>query len=90
MTESRTKVVVEISGGMIRKVYCSEPRVDVTIVDWDTEGCPPGSRYLQSINIDEQRTAEAFVYPLETTCPEALEDSETLTVLQAAGEAAWL
>jgi len=89
MTESRTKLVIEISRGIVRNVFCDQHGVEITIVDWDTEDCSPGSRYLHRISGDEQRTAQALVYLQETTCPEALENTDTLKALEAAGKAKW-
>ncbi len=33
------RIVVNVSGGVVQDVYCSDPQADLTVVDWDTDGC---------------------------------------------------
>jgi len=42
-TRPRPRVVVNVSGGMIQDVFCTDPEaVDILIADWDTQGSEPG------------------------------------------------
>ena len=38
-----TKIVIEVSGGMVQAVYCDAPEVTVVLVDWDTDGGEPSN-----------------------------------------------
>lgn len=44
-----TRVVVNVSGGAVQDVYCSDPQADIVIVDWDTEGCDPNADNLVAV-----------------------------------------
>jgi hypothetical protein len=36
-----TQIVLNISGGIVQEVFCSDPAAEVIVVDWDTEHCSP-------------------------------------------------
>ncbi|MEZ6063974.1 MAG: hypothetical protein R3C19_26820 [Planctomycetaceae bacterium] len=87
MTESRIKLVIEVANGEVRDVYTTAPRVDVTVVHWDTQDCRPGLRNLHRIRLDKDRAANVLVYPLETAYPELLPGTDLHPVLEATGHA---
>ena len=48
-TKRRPRVVLNVSGGAVQDVYCSDPEADIVIVDWDTEGCDPEADDLVAV-----------------------------------------
>ena len=48
-TKRRPRVVLNVSGGAVQDVYCSDTEADIVLVDWDTEGCDPEADNLVAV-----------------------------------------
>jgi hypothetical protein len=48
-TNPRPRVVVNVSGGAVQDVFCSDPEADIVLVDWDTDGCDPEADNLVAV-----------------------------------------
>ena len=44
-----TRIVLNVSGGVVQDVFCSDPQADVVLVDWDTDGCDPDTPGLVEV-----------------------------------------
>ena len=47
---SSTKIVIEIQGGLVQDVFCSDHNADVTIVDWDSDGLNVGDSRVVEVS----------------------------------------
>jgi hypothetical protein len=36
-----TQIVINVAGGLVQNVFCSDLAAEAIVVDWDTEGAPP-------------------------------------------------
>ncbi|REJ65659.1 MAG: hypothetical protein DWQ31_17110 [Planctomycetota bacterium] len=75
------RVVLNIYGGLVQDVFCSDPDTDVVVVDWDTEGCNPIDEGFYDVQCDDGRmhvvqVTEKGTYPIRsiggTDCESAL------------------
>jgi len=48
----RPQLVVNMSGGLVRDVYCSVPGIQVLVVDWDIATAVPGEPGIVSVPVD--------------------------------------
>lgn len=55
------QIIINVFGGVVQEVYCSDPRVQVTIVDWDSDWSSTYAPGLVEITIDVNRPQYAFV-----------------------------
>lgn len=78
---SRPEIVINVHGGVVQDVFCSEELADLVIVDWDTTdddgvAVPCRGRTLHAV------VAQPIVYPLwklaGTEVEAAIEASEQL------------
>ena len=37
----KTQIVLNISGGLVQEIFCSDQAAEAIVVDWDTEHCSP-------------------------------------------------
>jgi hypothetical protein len=59
------RIVVNVSGGVVQDVYCSNPQADFVIVDWDTDGCDPTEGGIVEVGRQVAHVAQREVYPLD-------------------------
>ena len=85
MTAPTAKVVLNISGGVLQDVFCSDPAAEVILVDWDVDGCDSSEDGI--VEIADGRGKKRFVavaeYPVSPL--EQLAGTETEAALKAAG-----
>ena len=82
----RPKVVISVYGGVVQDVFCSEPDVQVIVVDWDADGADLGAGYVvvpdkfgqQSPARVSSCEAEPFSAMRETPIEAALKRAEFL------------
>jgi hypothetical protein len=64
---SRTQIVLNLSGGVVQDVFSSDPTAQVLLVDWDVEGDPLADRDI--VGLDDGRrqaqVADIRVSPLD-------------------------
>lgn len=45
---SRTQIIINVSGGLVQDVACSDPHAEIVIVDWDCDDPDSGVAVLTS------------------------------------------
>ena len=63
----RTQIILNVHGGLVQDVFCSDPDVEVTLVDWDTEAHGRDEPELVEIQTHSGREERAYVtdYPTD-------------------------
>ncbi len=56
---TKQKLVIDVSGGVVQAVF-TDAAVDVILVDWDAEGCPPGENNVVEV---DGKSVHAALYP---------------------------
>ena len=56
---TKPKLVIDVSGGVVQAVF-TDADVDVILVDWDAEGCPPGENNVVEV---DGKSVHAALYP---------------------------
>jgi hypothetical protein len=46
---TKPKLVIDVSGGVVQAVF-TDSDMDVILVDWDAEGCPPGENNVVEVD----------------------------------------
>ena len=84
------RLVLEIRGGLLQEAYCSDPRVEIALADWDTEDSLPDEPGIQVISDGQGRPVLVAVteYPAEKL--EALFGTLTEAALRASGLERWI
>jgi hypothetical protein len=54
---SRTQIVLNVSGGVVQDVFSSDPTAQILLVDWDLEGNAPTDCDIVVLD-DNQREAQ--------------------------------
>jgi hypothetical protein len=80
-----SKIVVNMSGGLVQEVFASDPATTVALVDWDTEGCDPSDNGIVEIPDGRGGTQLAHVAECPVEPLEQLAGTETELALKAAG-----
>jgi len=78
------QIVLNVSGGLVQDVFCCDPHVSLTVVDWDTEGYSPAEPGIAKVPL-EHRFTSAWIGECEAIPLEKLIGSEVERALQAAG-----
>ena len=79
-----TQIVINVSGGLVQTVACSDPTADITIVDWDIDIGNPG--VTETMHRGEILRACVLFPPAEPI--RRLAGSEVEAVIEAAHERA--
>lgn len=58
---SKTKVVINLYGGLVQEVFCSDQDADIVVVDWDTETCPEADPDITRITTENGLELGAIV-----------------------------
>ncbi len=59
------RIVVNVSGGVVQDVYCSDLQADLVIVDWDTDGCDPTEGGIVEVGRQVAHVAQREAHPLD-------------------------
>jgi len=51
------RVVVNVYGGVVQDVFCSDPHARAVIVDWDTEGRDPSEEGIVEVQMEDDGKA---------------------------------
>jgi hypothetical protein len=81
---SMQQIVINVSGGLVQDVFCSDPHVSLAVVDWDTEGCYPAEPGVVEVPL-EHRLTSAWVGECEAVPLTKLIDTDVERALQVAG-----
>lgn len=78
------QIIIEVAGGVVQEVYCSDQGAHVTLVDWDSEGAGAGDPSVVEISVDGNRMQYAFVAVLSPRPLSDLAQTDTQVALRAA------
>ena len=78
------QIVINVSGGLVQDVFCCDPHVSLTVVDWDTEGRSPADPGIVEVPLEHCLTS-AWVGECEAVPLEDVIGSDVERALHAAG-----
>lgn len=82
---SKTEIVIEVSGGVVQEVYCSDPAAAaVIVVDWDAEGCGADEPHIVEAHHGTDRERLARVTSQAAMPLENLAGSDVEAAVEAA------
>jgi hypothetical protein len=61
---SKTTIVLNVYGGVVQDVFCSDPTLQVTLVDWDTQGGDASEPGIVEVTTGGDRTQLVYVADL--------------------------
>ena len=80
-----TRIVLNVHGGVVQELYCSDPDADVRLVDWDVEESDPDAPGIVEIDTGGDRTQFAYVGALPAHPLTDLAGTDVEQAIQAAG-----
>lgn len=78
---SKPRIILNVSGGVVQDVFCSDFETEVILVDWDTEGCDSSDDDVFQIG---GRAAAAFVARVDVAPCHELAGTDVEAALRAA------
>lgn len=82
---AKTQIVINLSGGLVQDVFCSDPDADVISVDWDTEGSDPSDDGVVEVTTMDERTRLAHVAEYAAHPFNSLFGTDVATAMDTAG-----
>ena len=79
------EIIVNVHGGVVQDVFCSDAEAQVTIVDWDTEGASPDDRGIVSFKTAEGKELLTHVDRSKPSPLSKLAGTDVESALRAAG-----
>lgn len=58
---SQTRIILNIHGGSVQDVFCSDANAHVQIVDWDVQESDPDAPGIVEVAVDHSRKQSVFV-----------------------------
>jgi hypothetical protein len=86
---SNTQLVINVYGGLVQEVFCSDPEIEVLLVDWDVEPADAEHPSVVHVPANGRRSQLAYVAPLAVQTIEALQGTQVAAAIDAAEQAAW-
>jgi hypothetical protein len=83
------QLVINVYGGLVQEVFCSDPEIEVLLVDWDVE--PEDAEHPSIVHVpaDDRRSQLAYVAPLAVQALDALPGTQVAAAIDAGEQAAW-
>ena len=81
---TNTRIILNIHGGTVQDVFCSDPNADVRIVDWDVQECDADAPGIVEVDVEHGRKQSAFVGGLLPNALADLAGTDVEGALQAA------
>jgi hypothetical protein len=78
-----TQFVINVHGGIVQDVYCSDPAAEVLVVDWDVDGSQPGEPGIVEVQLPRY-TLNAAVGTLSVSPLQSLAGTDVQAALDAA------
>lgn len=57
----QTRIILNIQGGNVQDVFCSDPNANVQLVDWDVQESDPDAPGIVEVDVEFGRQQLAFV-----------------------------
>ena len=81
---AKTQIVINVYGGLVQDVFCSDADAEATIVDWDTEGSQPDEPGIVAVRGPLDRQFLAHVASHEVRPLAALSGTHTESAIEQA------
>ena len=82
---AKTQIVINVSGGLLQDVFCSDPDADVVLTDWDCEGCDPTDDGIVEVNTADGHARLAHVAEYAAHPFSSLFGTDVATAMDTAG-----
>jgi hypothetical protein len=79
-----TQLVINVYGGLVQEVFCSDPDLEVLLVDWDVEPAKVEHPSVVHVPADGRRTQPAYVTPLPVQTLDALQGTQVAAAIDVA------
>ena len=83
-----SQLVINVYGGLVQEVFCSDPEIEVLLVDWDVEPADAEHPSVVQVPSDSHRSQPAYVAPLAVQALEVLQGTQVAAAIDAAEQAA--
>jgi len=81
---AKLEVILNVHGGTVQDVFCSDANAHVQIVDWDVEQSDPDAPGIIAVQVEQGRKQLAFVGGLLPNALSDLAGTDVERALQAA------
>jgi hypothetical protein len=79
-----TQLVINVYGGLVQEVFCSDPDLEVLLVDWDVEAADADHPSVVHVPADDHRSQPAYVTPLPVQALDALQGTPIAAAIDVA------
>ena len=86
---SKSQLVINVYGGLMQEVFCSDPGIEVLLVDWDVEPADAEHPSIVHVPTHDLRSQLAYVAPLAVQAFDALQETQVAAAIDAAEQAAY-
>ena len=86
---SKSQLVINVYGGLVQEAYCSDPEIEVLLVDWDVEPADAEHPSVVQVPSDNRRSQLAYVAPLTVQALDALQGTQVAAAIDAAEQATY-
>lgn len=81
---SKSQLVINVYGGLVQEVFCSDPEIEVLLVDWDVEPADAEHPSVVQVPSDSRRSQLAYVAPLTVQALDAVHGTQVAAAIDAA------
>lgn len=81
---STSQLVINVYGGIVQEVFCSDPNMEVLLVDWDVEPADAKHPSVVLVSEDGRNTQHAYVTPLTVQELDSLQGTQVAAAIDAA------
>ena len=79
-----SQLVINVYGGLVQEVFCSDPEIEVLLVDWDVEAADTEHPSVVHVTADGRRSQPAYVTPLTVQAINALQGTQVAAAIDVA------
>ena len=78
------QLVINVYGGLVQEVFCSDPTIEVLLVDWDVEPADAEHPSVVLVPDDDRHSQHAYVTPLTVQTLDALKGTQVAAAIDIA------
>ncbi|MBN2579378.1 MAG: hypothetical protein JXB10_10335 [Pirellulales bacterium] len=78
------RIVLNVSGGVVQEVFCSDPHAQVVLIDWDADNADPKNEHVITVEWEDYKPLVAYVVEFPTDPLSVLWGTPVEAVLEAA------
>jgi hypothetical protein len=79
-----SQLVINVYGGLVQEVFCSDSEIEVLLVDWDVEPAEAAHPSVVHVPADDRRSQPAYVTPLPVQALDALQGTRIAAAIDVA------